>query len=304
MRAPTNDDLARNARAWRDVFAAPEAHLDYEEVEAYVDGRADSDLRARVDEHRGRCERCAQDIADLDAERRRASRRPLPRPILIAAAAAVLVLLFLPLLRRPARVDSAPPARIPIRDYGRADWNALVRNALATGRIEVANPLPPFPSDALRGSQDGPSAVRLEPAGTIVESQTPALTWSNLDAPVIVSVYRGETRIAESGPVSHQWTVDVPLQRGAIYQWQIRSGDAIYPAPPDPPAELRVLDARSADDLDAARRAFPNDHRILGILYGRAALNARAREELTEHLRLHPKDNAVRRILQNLRAAR
>jgi hypothetical protein len=48
-------------------------------------------------------------------------------------------------------------------------------------------------------------------------------------------------------------------------------------------AVFRLLDRRAHDDLVEARRRFPEDHLLLGVLYARYGIRDRAREELTRY---------------------
>src|SRR5437879_7971852 len=52
-----------------------EPHLSYEEIEAYVEGRAGADDRLRIESHVGLCQPCREEVADL----RRFARSVKPR---------------------------------------------------------------------------------------------------------------------------------------------------------------------------------------------------------------------------------
>src|SRR5947207_1950627 len=98
------------------------------------------------------------------------------KPLLLAASVMIVIgaAVFFgmrrtapaPVLSRPAQVHVAPAS-----PYDRAEWDALVRTALATGRAQW----PDAELDALRGT---PEAVRgtatshggLAPAGVVVET--------------------------------------------------------------------------------------------------------------------------------------
>lgn len=99
------------------------------------------------------------------------------RPLLIAASVIVVIgsIVFFS-LRRPAPPVPRPTPPVvtstSIADYGRDDWNALVRNALETGDAQW----PDSELKALRGPVEAirgaAPAVVLEPVGAIVERRS------------------------------------------------------------------------------------------------------------------------------------
>lgn len=69
-RLPPNANIDPKLTAAADLAAvkasfAESAHLNFEEMETYLDGQAPPEIRAMVEAHLGICERCAHEISDL-----------------------------------------------------------------------------------------------------------------------------------------------------------------------------------------------------------------------------------------------
>src|SRR3954467_12508695 len=87
------------------AVAAEPLHLDYELIEAYVDGRCDAIDQEIVTSHASMCPMCGREVRDLEmfaAQHRRQRRNWLP--LAVAAIAAGLVIAIVPLLRPSATV--------------------------------------------------------------------------------------------------------------------------------------------------------------------------------------------------------
>ena len=93
-------------------------------------------------------------------------------------------------------------------------------------------------------------------------------------------------------------TLPDPLPRGRVYRWQVtahRGTDAITePAPPQPAARFKVLDAETADALRTLEQAQPGSHVLLGLL----CLEAGAVEDARRHLRAVPADDPQRALAE------
>jgi anti-sigma factor RsiW len=63
-------------RAPDEAIGLPERHLAYEDLEAFVDGRADAIARELVTEHTANCTMCASELADIAAMRDSLAPRP------------------------------------------------------------------------------------------------------------------------------------------------------------------------------------------------------------------------------------
>ncbi|MGA8810122.1 MAG: hypothetical protein WB973_19815 [Thermoanaerobaculia bacterium] len=193
--------------------------------------------------------------------------------------------------------------------YGRAEWDAAVAAALQTGslarpeRFRVLRP----EGDILR-SRAADSAAVLEPAGTSIESRRPELSWpATLGAEYIVTIARGDVPVLSSPrlPRNH-WVVTTDLPRGGVFRWEVEvlhpeASPRILPAPPQPPALFYVLDENSVSEIGDARRRFPEDHLLLGVLYARHGVYERAVEELRLYAAEHPSSGAARRLLESVR---
>jgi hypothetical protein len=172
--------------------------------------------------------------------------------------------------------------------YGRADWNELARQAIASGTIEVATIAALRPAgEHVRGTAGAPGETRLlEPVGVTVASQRPAFRW---DGPgdaaysVVIADSDGNVVAKEENLRGESWTPPRPLERGATYAWQLTFREAsgrtsIVPAAPAPPALFRILDAESARAADEARER--GAHLVAAVLYARHGARADAEREL------------------------
>jgi putative zinc finger protein len=265
-------------------------HPDVEsELTAYVDGGLTSGRRAQIDAHLEWCAQCREDAGDLRWERAR-MRRHTARYAAIAAAAAAAIAAFVAItaIRQPARPAPAVHRQAAaVRGYGRADWDAAVRDAVRLGNIQPPSTLAEIRpgADVLRGDTAASDEV-LEPAGAIIDTTEPRFTWSaTRGAHYVVGIFDGEREAAKSGEIAAtSWTPPSPLARATTYTWQVEvrrnGGSTIVPAPPRPPAMFRIIDQTTANDLADAQRRFAGDHLLLGVLYARAGLQSRAEEEL------------------------
>jgi hypothetical protein len=171
----------------------------------------------------------------------------------------------------------------------RPEWSTLIAKARATKSL-------PFPADlrelaaedALRGTEDRLGDAPVWPAATAVEELLPEFSWTvPAGARSTVTLRRAKNnRVVErsSRRASPHWRPRQALERGATYVWQvevIHRGESVFlPAPPAPPAIFRVISEREHEELEAARREFPDHHLLLGLLYARAGIAGAARREL------------------------
>ena len=253
-------------------------------LSAYVDGSLAAEQTRDVAAHLAQCARCREDVDDLRREQEALTPRSSWRLPLAAAAAVALIAAGTALFLMRDVKPPPPPLRPQPAGYGRADWDAAARSEHLPPPSVFAQ-LRPAP-ETLRGDSSSIGA-RLEPGGEVIESAQPRFTWPAEErSRYVVSVFdEGKRLVADSGEIAAaSWTVPKPLARGATYSWQVevRKGDAVLtlPAPPAPPVRFRVLDEPTLQDVEAARRRFPNDHLLLGVLYARAGVQRRAEEEL------------------------
>ena len=272
-----------NAEDVAQTFALDREHPDTKTtLTDYVDEKLPLVERDHVDEHLESCAQCRQDIDDLMEERARIARRGrrLLYAIVSAAAAVAAMIFFLAIPGEPRRFDEVRP-----QTYERPDWDRAVRLAVESRNIarpEILNTLRP-PLDAVRGAKAAPNALR--PAGEVVDETRPALRWpAQRHARYVATIFDGERVVASSGEIRDaSWIPPAPLARGVVYTWEVHisRGDKIIPAPPQPPAMFVIAGEQTARDLDEARRRYPNDHLLLGILYARAGMQSRAMQELS-----------------------
>ncbi len=286
-----------------DAFALERAeHPAYDALEQFVDGTADDVTREIVASHCEVCTRCDEDVHDLRAFAGHESSPTILRWLLVAAAVAAVLIgggsLFLRRSNEP-RVRTAAVSTTA-SGYGREDWNAAVRDALARGSIDrptiVADLRPP--EDALRGAGSERSTPVLSPAGEVLEATTPVLRWRATSGRFVVTVYDGFERVARSGDLeSPEWRVTPPLARGRTYTWQveIRRGSSVelLPSAPAPPAYFHVLGERDSSTLAEARRRFPEDSLLMGVLYARLGMQHQAVEALRAAATRRPDGRAI-----------
>lgn len=286
-------------------------HPDLErELFAFADGTLPAEARAEVERHLANCATCREDVDDALRTRRAVTRHRWSYRVPASIAASLALLLGAYALLRPTTPNVPPrPYTVAIAPapvgYGRADWTVLVATARASGTIVVPAMLEPLRGtvDALRGRSTSAHA-ELQPVGVVVESTRPTFTWPRAKrASYVVTVADGDEVVARS-PVLHvaQWTPADPLRRGRTYVWQVelRESQTRLPSPEAPPAIFRVLDETLVRELDEAHRRFPDDRLLLGLLYARAGVVDRAREELAKFAAAHPEDASARELAKSV----
>jgi hypothetical protein len=287
---------------------------------AYADGSLAADRRAAVTRHLETCARCREDVADLvatDAQKRSdlhvpvpnvpepfRRRRSLPRWMApLAAAAAVIAAITVVITRdadeprlspRVERPVAAAPAAmkeaIPERPrYERAEWNELLRNVRSGAPLVMPAVLQTLRSgdDVLRGGDSDDAGGSLTPAGVVIETARPTFAWPATDGGrYTVSVVDSTNAIVQSDLLTtNRWMAPSALRRGVTYTWQVEvqvegAEPQVVPRPPSAPARFHIVDQRTLDELATARERHGNDHLLLGLLYARAGLEARAADEL------------------------
>lgn len=295
-------DLAERIAVVRGQLSGDDSlHASYEELEALVDGSLEEMSRAAVEEHVASCDLCAEDLADLQsvqiAPRPRRRRTRTFGAAAAAVAAAVTIVLVSrddaprpPAAGLPPAVSTAPATtataaapRAP--DYGRADWNAWVSEALASRALPA-----PAAFQALRAARvsyrgTNPAGTTMEivtPYGEVVRSTTPALAWrAPRGATSIAQIFGPRAAVATSPPLTaRQWTSPVALARGETYTWQVEvtlnGAKTILPAPPAPPALFAVLGDAALRDVEQAEERHRNDALLLAVVYARHGLQREA----------------------------
>jgi hypothetical protein len=305
-----------------ELSASEPLHLDYEMIEAYVDGRSDAIDREIVSSHAAMCAMCGRELRDLEtfAAQHRPRRNWLP--FAAAAIAAGLIIAIIPLLRPSATVLSLHDGGREIRlttDGQLAGINGLtsddarrITNALRAGSLTV----PPAATqlaktgEALRSTYGSTSSFEpLAPIGCIIVSDRPTFEWTSVPgARYRVEVFSDHFRpVASSGELgTTHWTVPQPLARGATYVWQVTAigskGETTSPAPPVPEARFAVLDERNAKAIARLEQTQPRSHLALGVAYAEAGVTAEAERELQELAGENQGSADARRLLQSLRS--
>ncbi|HTG17443.1 MAG TPA: zf-HC2 domain-containing protein [Blastocatellia bacterium] len=150
------------------------------------------------------------------------------------------------------------------------------------------------------------------PIGTVVKSDKPTFRWNALSGATsyAITVYDpnfNKVTASEQQPGT-EWTPSQPLERGALYSWQVtavREGKEIMsPTPPAPDAKFKVLETSTAKELENAKRTYAQSHLVLGILYERAGLIDDAEREFKSLYRANPKSQIVRKLLRDVQSLR
>jgi hypothetical protein len=198
---------------------------------------------------------------------------------------------------------------------------SAVREALSTGRLPkpgVIARLSGGGGTLLGAAPEAKSFALLGPAGTVVESDSPTLRWQPLQGAREYRVTISDddlNEVADSGPLAanrhpspNSWTAP-RLKRGLVYFWQVTAraadgAEVTSPQPPAPPAKFKVLDARDAAELSAARAKYADSRLALAVLFARAGLLEEAAHELELLRRANPDSAVLRRLLEDLKSAK
>jgi anti-sigma factor RsiW len=293
---------------WLAQAVAGEAeHPDDETIVAFVGGTLGGERRRAVDAHLRVCASCRREVAELREDVQRDARRWI-RPLLAIAAVIVIVIGLAILLQHQTVPRQSPIAHAPHAPRRSPEAAAIVADALAGGLQRPAffddlRPRGDVPRQDVPHDRGG--EVSLAPAGIVVETQTPQLTWSAQGRSYVVTILDGARVVERSGPLTErQWTPSRPLRRGITYEWQVEVHGAttrILPAPPAPPVFFRVVDAESLQRILDARQARPPDPLLLGIAYARAGMQREAEEQLARYVAQHPAEAGARRLLESIR---
>lgn len=190
-----------------------------------------------------------------------------------------------------------------------------IKNALTTQNLNVD-----FEGRALKSRtgilmgkpETGVTFALSNPVGEIVQSDRPRFRWLALKEAesYVVSIFDANfNKIASSQATPKtEWTPDVPLKRGLIYQWQvtaIKDGQEIKSSSiPAPAAKFKILDAAKLNEIEQAKKKNGNSNLLLGILYADAGLLNEAEREFQILLKRNPKSVLARKLLQKVRSDR
>ncbi len=306
-----------------------ESHLPAERLQRFVEGGLDPGERTVAEQHITSCEDCASDVRNLREFANTLAAPPGKRKAgpfrgwWLAAVAAMLlvaVALGVRLRQRPAVVASVNDSgtRITLDSDGRlagitglsAEQTGYVLNALRGGPLTPLVNLSELrpPRGALMGKPGTVSFRLVAPVGSVVRSPSPELQWTAREpgAIYIVTLRNLASGQVVSSPPLHAlaWTPREPLQRGAIYAWQVAASvdgrEEVAPSPPNPQARFQVLDSSDAVRLDN----LPMSHLVRAILYTHAGLLDEAQKEAEDLAKENPNSSVAEGLLQRIRSMR
>jgi len=286
------------------------AHLEYEQLEAYVDHDADDAEREIVDSHVEWCRMCGEELRDLQKFRASLESREVASPGrqeslelltihgaasgrrmrkfwsspgylagLASAIAFVLVVAWIvPARRHVAKAPSAGQAA------------GYVPAAAAQQELETPPELAGLigkPETLLGSAAASSPFALLAPVGTFVEDARPAFRWQALAGATSykITVFDVALNEVDASPAlsGTEWKSTAVLERGKVYLWQVaatRDGEKIVvPAPPAPEAKFEVLDVAHADELEQLKSTQRNAHFALGRAYAKAGVLDEAERE-------------------------
>jgi hypothetical protein len=296
-------------------------HVDAATLEGYADDTLSTVGERRIREHAQVCERCAAELEDLRSFARGFSLRSRATQSWIAAAAAIAAAIVVAILIRPTRQTASAP-RVSVRDgsgvitldaAGRvhgapAPWSSEIASALRAGRLRIEpSPFARVPqSDGLRGVSARSDFRVLQPVDAVVADAKPQFEWTaaGAKASYVVEIFNGQfDRVTQSPRIlSTRWAPAQPLPRSVELQWQVvaihDTRQSIAPQPPAQPARLFIVDARSANRIEAARAT--KSHLAIAIAYAAAGMRDTARAELEKLAAQNPGSAVVGRLLRSL----
>lgn len=187
----------------------------------------------------------------------------------------------------------------------------LVKSALAGEGLAKPKVLDDLSSARIKLLDGGPSEVAFQlvgPSGKVITEQRPMLSWRALSGATsyVVGVFDANFNlVAHSPPVSKtKWTVDVPLQRGQSYSWEVtatKDGKEIKsPVAPAPSAQFKVLEADKVNALAKLKQQNPISHLALGLTYARFGLVNEAEAEFRKLLNENPDSAIAKRLLRTV----
>jgi|GEM_PF-2441134 anti-sigma factor ChrR (cupin superfamily) len=266
------------------IAAARNDHLSYEQMDAWVENQLDPEEREFVMAHAALCQLCARQLRAYESYAPAMSAR-IPPPAREATRWTDRLLAF---FRTPQFAVMATAALaavlltpVALRQTGHASWSDF----LAPARPEVLRDLPVNPDTSL-----------LYPVSEAIEEQQPVFAWRNSggQAAQIFLFDAAHNEIAHSAPISGaEWLAPVPLDRGAVYTWEVRTAAGARTA------SFRVLSQADHEKLAAARAANTPPARIGEMARAMGALSE-AQRQFREELRRDPADSAARKQLDQV----
>lgn len=224
------------------------------------------------------------------------------------AAAALLAAVAGGYWRTTVRVEPAEPVIASLRDgnndlsldkSGRLhgaenlapDEQNELKAALETGRLAANLPasLSGRHAETMLGAPVAAAPFKvISPLDCVVVDERPIFAWEPMAGAVgyRARVYAaGYRKVAESPLLRDtKWQSTMALTRGESYTWTVTAegpqGEERQPAPPQPEAGFKVMDAVGADALKNAVRAHAGNPLLLAVLYARAGAVDEARAQI------------------------
>jgi hypothetical protein len=188
-----------------------------------------------------------------------------------------------------------------------------IKEALTTQRLERSPMLAGLnrnDSALMSGSEEERKFVLTAPIGKVELTNRPTFRWAALPNATnyVVEIYNEQFNLITASPplTATTWTMTKPLQRGALYTWQVKANkdgqEITSPRPPAPQARFRILSQAQANDLIQARRNAGTSHLMLGLLYAKAGLLDEAEVQFQALQMANPNSPIPRRLLAQVRA--
>jgi hypothetical protein len=301
------DRMSRDLRM--QIEESEPGHLSDDELMASADGWEGNDA------HLAECRICLNELDAIKTFKKRLEPRDW-MPITIAASITAIAITIFLLKRAPTAQPIPPristtstgvvsPRPVPVavaKGYGRPEWDAWVADVKSRRALPmpaVIAELRPKKSQ-LRGETDEDD-LRLSPDQAIVASAQPQFRWAEKKGASYNVIVQNGDQIVESGALTEsQWRPRHDLKRGREYLWQVEltidGARSIYPKAPDPPARFRVLEQSALDEIDDARKRYPDDPLLHAVILARHGLRD---ETLTELDRLKQRDAALAAALRD-----
>lgn len=306
-------------------------HLLEAEMVAFVADRMPQARRAKASAHLKACEDCRDSVAAMESVRSsqaiggRGYRRPMPAWIATAGSAAAILLISTLIYFRSSelRRPTAPSIVASLRDAGQTvalsadgtlqgltgaspEERKLVGLALARHALPAGPQLAAGTRETLRapGAAPRPEFSLIGPVDAEVLSDRPVFTWQagrGITAYEVVVTNESLDPLVRSGKiVETHWQPATALPRGVTLLWQVRASrgaeTVIVPAPPDPPAEFRIVPSDVAARIEQLRASDRPSHLLIAVLCARAGLRDEAQREIAALARENPASPLVRSL--------
>ncbi|HEY0100452.1 MAG TPA: hypothetical protein VGB76_16020 [Pyrinomonadaceae bacterium] len=202
-------------------------------------------------------------------------------------------------------------------------YRAALELTLSKQQISVA-PLPSELTEVAGQVMGSPSAdvefTLLSPAGEVVPTTTPVLTWNPLDKAkgYKVEVFDEQFNPVAESPELHTIKWQVPkgkLRHGHAYSWKVtafKEGGEVSSHRPDDAGgrarrlsqtKFKVMESSAAEMLRSAKGKY-NSRLLAAIVYARSSMPEQAEGELQALLRDNPGSAVLQKLLGELRSQR